>query len=134
MTFPLIAVAVDDDGAISSHAGRAQHWWVFAISSHTGDPELVWCLDLTTAGSLHEWHVRGDGNRHPLHAVDVAIAGSGGEGVTRRLAQRQTSLITTTEREPVAAVRKFFSGELPQGLPHDETQCLDPEKHGHHTA
>ena len=127
MTFPLIAVAVREDGTLSPHAGRAKHWQVYAMNGT--QPELVWELVLTESGCLHEWHVRGDGNRHPLHSVDIALAGSGGDGVTRRLAERGTQLVTTAESDPLQAVEKFLKGTLADSLPHDESECLNPEHH-----
>ena len=127
MSTPLIAVAVREDGTISPHAGRAIFWQVYAVE--TDQPEHVWDIILTEAGCLHEWHVRGDGNRHPLHSVDIAIAGSGGEGVTRRLAERYTELVSTTQMEPFQAVLDYLAGQLKPGGDHDETECLDPESH-----
>ncbi|GAB1257778.1 hypothetical protein NBRC116494_22800 [Aurantivibrio plasticivorans] len=127
MTTPLIAVATNEDGTVSPHAGRAETWKVYAVE---GDkPEHVWDIHVDPPGSLHEWHVRGDGNRHPVHGVDVAIAGSAGEGVTRRLAERDTQLVTTAEKNPEKAVIDYLEGNLAAGLPHEETECLDPEHH-----
>lgn len=125
MTVPLIAVAVLKNGRISPHAGRAVHWDVYTL---TEQPERVWSLHLTKDGCLHEWHVRGDGNRHPLHSVDVALCGSAGEGVTRRLAQRDTQLLTTAETDPLEAIAAYLAGTLPPAQPHDEAGCLDPEQ------
>ena len=119
----LIGVAVGDDGNIAPHAGRALKWMVYVVSDES-DTSLVWTLDLTKIGCLHEWHVRGDGNRHPLHYIDVAIAGSAGEGVIQRLSERNTELVTTTETSPLAAVEAYRAGKLAEGLPHDEQQCL----------
>ncbi|MCQ8106331.1 nitrogen fixation protein [Methylomonas sp. SURF-2] len=126
MTQKIIAVAVDQDGAIAAHAGRAAKWQVFA----TGESgvELAWTLDLTEFGGLHEWHVRGDGNRHPLHYVDVAIAASAGDGVIKRLAERNTELLTTRETSPLQAIAAYLAGKLTEGPPHDEQPCLK----GHH--
>jgi hypothetical protein len=121
----LIAVAVTVDGAVSPHAGRAMVWQVFVLASNPL-PQLVWTVCLTDAGSLHEWHVREDNTRHPLHAVDVAIVGSAGEGVTRRLQEKGIELVTTTESDPLKAVLGYLQGVLPDGLPHDEAACLDP--------
>lgn len=123
----IIAVAVDDDGNIAAHAGRASTWMVYVIEGEA-TAQLVWTLSLTKTGCLHEWHVRGDGNRHPLHSVDVAIAGSAGDGVIRRLAERNTELVTTTETEPLKAIAAYLTGNLAEGLPHDEQACLK----GHH--
>ena len=91
------------------------------------EPLLVWSIRLSKSGSLHEWHVRGNGERHPLHSVDVAICGSAGEGVTRRLAERDTQLLTTTETDPLKAIRDYLKGTLASGLPHEEAECLDPD-------
>lgn len=119
----LIAVAVGGDGGIAAHAGRASKWMVYAVGNDSG-VSLAWTLDLTDIGSLHEWHVRGAGDRHPLHYVDVAIAGSGGEGVKRRLFERNTVLLTTSETSPLKAVEAYGVGELAEGLAHEEQHCL----------
>ncbi|MBE9103274.1 NifB/NifX family molybdenum-iron cluster-binding protein [Vacuolonema iberomarrocanum] len=122
MAEQLIAVAVTNDGSIAAHAGRALQWQVYTVSD-TADPSLSWTLDLTRFGCLHEWHVRGDGNRHPLHFVDIAIAASAGEGVRRRLQQRETELLTTSEPNPEKAIAAYLSGNLPEGLPHEKVAC-----------
>lgn len=123
MNEKLVAVAVGEDGNIAPHAGRASRWLVFVVADDSG-ASLAWTLDLTDIGSLHEWHVRGDGDRHPLHYVDVAIAGSAGEGVKRRLFERNTELLTTIETTPLDAVEAYRVGELADGLPHEEQHCL----------
>ena len=80
MTEKLLAVAVTQDGTLAAHAGRALRWQVYVVPE-AADISLAWTLDLTKTGCLHEWHVRGEGDRHPLHFVDIAIAASAGEGV-----------------------------------------------------
>lgn len=125
MTTPLVAVAIQQDGTVSPHAGRALLWQVFAVEGAT--PEKVWELTLNDAGCLHEWHVRNDGNRHPLHSVDIAIAGSGGDGVKRRLGERDTNLVTTSETDPLKAVQNFLAGNLAAGAPHNDEDCLNPQ-------
>ena len=122
MTEKLIALAVGDDGNLAPHAGRALRWLVYVVSD-ASEPSLAWTLDLTDAGSLHEWHVRGDGNRHPLHYVDVVIAGSAGDGVKRNLLQRNTTLLTTVETLPLNALEAYRAGNLTEDLPHLEQQC-----------
>lgn len=129
MTNPLVAIAIDDDGQVSQHAGRASFWKVYTWTGEDGALEEVWTLSLTEAGCLHEWHVRGDGNRHPLHAVDVAIAGSGGEGVIRRLAERKTRLLATPVTDPDEALKRYRQGDLPDGAPHDEGSCGNEGPH-----
>lgn len=123
MNETLIAVAVEKDGNIAPHAGRASRWLVY-VAGNDAEASLAWTLDLTEIGSLHEWHVRGDGNRHPLHYVDVAIAGSAGDGVKRNLLDRNTKLHTTVETSPSKAVAAYLAGELVYGAPHEEQHCL----------
>ena len=123
MTEKLVAVAVTNDGSITPHAGRALRWMVYVVSDEA-EASLAWTLDLTDIGCLHEWHVRGDGNRHPLHFVDIAIAASAGEGVRRRLQQRNTELLTTIETNPDKAVEAYRTGNLVEGLPHEDQACL----------
>ncbi|MEM6522130.1 MAG: nitrogen fixation protein [Cyanobacteria bacterium P01_C01_bin.70] len=125
MTKKLVAVAVAKDGSIAPHAGRARQWRVYIVSDEV-DISLAWTLDLTNIGCLHEWHVQQDGNRHPLHDVDIAIAASAGEGVRQRLQQRDTELLTTAEANPDRAVADYWKGNLPAGLPHESQACLHP--------
>ena len=122
MTEKLIAVAVTDNDSIAPHAGRALQWKVYIVADET-ETSLAWTLDLTPVGCLHEWHVRGDGNRHPLHFVDIVLAASAGEGVRRRLQQRDTELLTTSEVDPEKAIAAYLDGNLPEGLPHEKMAC-----------
>jgi len=123
MAEKLVAVAVAKDGSIAPHAGRAMRWMVYVVADEA-DTSLAWMLDLTNTSCLHEWHVRGDGNRHPLHFVDIVIAASAGEGVRRRLQQRNTELLTTIETDPNKAVEAYRTGNLVEGLPHEDQACL----------
>ncbi|MFG6101714.1 nitrogen fixation protein [Leptothoe sp. EHU-05/26/07-4] len=127
MTEKLVAVAVAHDGTIAPHAGRALQWIVYVVADEV-NARLAWTLNLTDIGCLHEWHVRGDGERHPLHFVDIAIAVSAGEGVRRRLQQRNTELLTTTETNPDQAVTAYWMGDLAAGLPHEHQACLHPSE------
>lgn len=118
----LIAVAVDRDGRVAGHAGRAHRWRVFDVWPGA-EPEQAYDLELAEHACLHEWHVCAQPERHPLHTVDVAIAGSAGDGVIRRLGECGVSLLTTGEGDPLAAVRAFLADALPPGAPHDEHAC-----------
>lgn len=118
----LVAVAMDRDGRVAGHAGRAHRWRVFDVWPGEA-PEAAYTLQLDEHACLHEWHVCAQPERHPLHAVDVAIAASAGDGVTRRLAERGVALVTTSIGDPLAAVSGYLAGSLPEGLPHDEHAC-----------
>jgi len=128
MNSTLIAVAVEN-GTVSPHAGRALLWQVYVVTSAEDAPQHCWDIQLTDSGCLHEWHVRPDNQRHPLHHVDVAIAKSAGDGVIRRLAERNTLLLDTGETDPLLAVCDYIAGTLTPGAGHDAEECLDPEHH-----
>lgn len=122
-----VAVAVTEQGSIAGHAGRALQWQVFTVEDD--QINLAYTLHLEDHACLHEWHTAKSPERHPLHAVDVAIAGSGGEGVHRQLRQRDTVLVTTAEKDPLTAVRGYLDNSLPEGMPHDHSGCKS-ETHG----
>lgn len=128
MTQQLIAVAVRENGQISPHAGRALHWQVY-VADEQNRFSKAWEINLTETGCLHEWHVRNDNSRHPLHSVDVCLAGSAGEGVTQRLAERNTQLLDTAEKDPEGAVTHYLAGTLLPGKGHNAGECLHPEHH-----
>ncbi len=128
MESKLVAIATDDSGQVAPHAGRALLWHVYEITEGDSHPELAWEIRLTETGCLHEWHVSESPERHPLHSVDTAIAGSAGDGVIRRLAERGTELITTAEKAPLKAVIDYLEHSLKPGLPHAEQHCLNPEQ------
>ncbi|AJE23319.1 nitrogen fixation protein [Azotobacter chroococcum] len=118
----LIAVAVDRQGRVADHAGRAQRWEVFDVWPGQA-PVNIYAIELAEKAVLHHWHVTEYPERHPLHVVDLAIAATAGEGVIRRLGERGVSLLTTGESDPELAVKAFLAGDLPPGKPHDEHSC-----------
>lgn len=118
----LIAVAIDRSEKVAGHAGRAHRWRVFDVWPGEA-PDGAYTIELDEHACLHEWHVCQYPERHPLHSVDVAIAGSAGEGVIRRLGERGVTLLTTGESDPLRAVKAFLAGALPAGKPHDEHEC-----------
>lgn len=118
----LIAVAVTREGRVAEHAGRALSWRVYDLWPG-GEPACAYSIQLEGHACLHEWHVCDQPERHPLHAVDVAIAASAGDGVIRRLGERKVRLLTTGEPDPDRAVLGFLAGDLPPAAPHDEHRC-----------
>ena len=118
----LIAVALDRAGQVAGHAGRAHRWRVFDVWPGEA-PQGAYTIELDEHACLHEWHVCAQPERHPLHAVDVAIAASAGDGVTRRPGGRGVALHTTGEGDPERAVPAYLAGQLPPGAPHDEHSC-----------
>ena len=122
MSEQLFAVAVSEDGTLAGHAGRAKYWQVYTLDE--GELVWLWDINLTSVGSLHEWHVRDEkGSRHPLHGVNVAFARSAGEGVINNLAARNTLLITTDETDPMFAIERYLAGTLTHANDHEEDAC-----------
>ncbi|GAB3386672.1 NifB/NifX family molybdenum-iron cluster-binding protein [Azotobacter armeniacus] len=118
----LIAVAVDRQGRVADHAGRAQRWVVFDVWPGQA-PVHIYAIELEEQAVLHNWHVTDYPERHPLHGMDLAIAATAGEGVIRRLGERGVTLLTTGESDPEQAVKAWLANELPPGKPHDEHSC-----------
>lgn len=104
----MVAVAVTDEGAIAPQAGRALLWVVFDCPPDR-PPWEAYAIRLATESCLHVWHVQEDSERHPLHAVDILIAGSGGVRLQERLSDRGVDLILTQETSPLAAVLATLS-------------------------
>jgi len=129
----LIAVAVTEEGQISNHAGRSACWQVFDVWPERAEPVLIYRLALEEPSVLHTWHTQAYPERHPLHAVDVAIVMTAGEGVIRRLGERGVKLVTTSELDPLQAVKAYLKDALPEGPPHDEHTC-GGEGHQHDEA
>ncbi len=118
----LLAVAVTESGRIAGHAGRALHWEVYDLRPE--QPALhLYSLLLEDDSCLHEYHTGACPERHPLHGVDVVLAASAGEGVTRRLGERGVRLLTTAEGDPLQAIDAYRRQALPAGRAHDESGC-----------
>ena len=103
-----IAVTSQNFRTITPHAGRARRFLVYQVEPDQ-EPVEAERLDLPKEMALHEFH--GDGP-HPIHAVDVLIAGSFGEGFERRMAKRGIVAVMTEESDPVKAVKDFLAGTV----------------------
>ena len=120
------------DGTIGGpHAGAERCTGRSTLFLMQADIILAWTLDLTSAGCLHEWHVQGDGDRHPLHFVESLSLASAGEGrqATGFSNERQNSL-TIAEPDPVQAIAAYQTGGdvYQRGLPHEKNTLSYPLK------
>lgn len=118
----MIGVAIRSDGKIAGHAGRAHYWVIYDVWPER-EPVEVYTLELADDACLHEWHVQAFPERHPLHGLDVVIASSAGDGVIRRLQDRNVQCVTTAEENPLQAVLGFLAQKLTPGLPHKVHEC-----------
>ncbi len=118
----LIAIPVDEVYLIAEQAGRALRWNVY-FSEVKGQAQFGWQICLSQAGSLHEWHVRGEGDRHPLHYVDRVIVRSAGLGVVRRLQERDTLVCLTEQKCPEKALHEFLKGQVDTITEQQDLSC-----------
>ena len=103
-----IAIAVSDDSTrVSGHAGQARHWLLYdCLPGQTlPEPER---LELTKEQLPH--HFKDDGP-HPLHGVEILVAGSAGDGFLRHMAKWGAQVLLTGETDPALALQKVLQGE-----------------------
>ena len=111
----IIAVTSQNYRTVTPHAGKTRRFLVYEAAPDRV-PTEVERLDLPKDMSLHEFY--GDGP-HPLYAVDVVVAGSFGEGFSRRMRKRGVVAVTTKETDPLQAVKHFLAtpvGMLKQSI------------------
>jgi predicted Fe-Mo cluster-binding NifX family protein len=118
----LIAVASQNFRTVTGHAGKTRRFLVFDAAPCRA-PQEVDRLDLPKEMSIHEFKEKGP---HPLDAVNVVIAGSAGPGFISRMAARGVVAITTSETDPVTAIKNYLAGSMAPAAPHDH----DDEEEG----
>ena len=122
-----IAVCSQNFRTITGHAGKTRRFLVFT-SPPEGDLEEPERIDLPKEMSMHEFK----GGAHPVDDFDVLITASCGEGFIRKMSKRGVIVISTSETDPVVAVKTYLSGaELAPAEPHEHTHTYKPEKTTH---
>lgn len=109
-----IAITSQNWLTVTNHPGKTGRFRVFEAAPGSAPKELE-RIDLPAELTIHTW--RGDGP-HPLFEMDVIIAGSAGAGFINRLAAQGVKVVTTSERDPLAAIAGLLSGTLPPAAPH----------------
>lgn len=102
-----IAIASQNHRSVTAHVGRCRHFFIFDM-----DQEPIkspGSLDLDPEQVLHVWQE----GKHPLDGVSTVIAGSVGQGVADKLAQRGIHVLATPERDLGRVVDQFLDGTLP---------------------
>lgn len=116
-----IAIATHKDWSqVSGHAGQAREWLLFHCQSGLPLPEPQ-RITLTKEQLPHHFK---DHGRHPLHGVDLLIAGSAGDGFLRHMAGWGAQVLLTGETDPRAALLKVLAGEALPDTRFDVTTAL----------
>ncbi|MBW8471008.1 MAG: hypothetical protein K0M67_22300 [Thiobacillus sp.] len=116
-----VAIATHKDWSqVSGHAGQAREWLLFDCQSGQPLPEPQ-RIALTKEQLPH--HFKDDGP-HPLHGVDLLIAGSAGDGFLRHMAGWGAQVLLTGETDPRAALQKVLAGEVLPDTRFDVTTVL----------
>lgn len=115
-----IAVTSQNHKTITKHAGRCRNFWVFTIENkQIVDRQL---LELPKEQCFHDSPRHAT---HPLDNVDVLISAEMGQGLVRRLAEKDILGLVTTQTDPETAVTLYLQDVLPTVAPEDHS-------HGHH--
>jgi predicted Fe-Mo cluster-binding NifX family protein len=110
-----IAVTSQNFRTITGHAGKTRRFMVYTLSNK-GEWIETDRVDLPKEMSMHEFK----GGPHPVDAFDVVITESCGNGFIRKLAERGVTVLTTSETDPVTAVKTYAAGDaLPPAKPHE---------------
>ncbi|AWU97438.1 NifB/NifX family molybdenum-iron cluster-binding protein [Azospirillum ramasamyi] len=120
-----IAVGTKDFETIATHGGRTRRFLVYEAEAGS-DPVETGRIELAEEEVLH---LCGDGRPHPIDAVRVVITGSSGAGFVAHMKRRGIEPVTTTETDPVRAIRGWFAGTLD---PAPEPQHPHEHHDGHH--
>ncbi len=106
-----IAIATRGFATVSGHAGQAREWLVY--DCRPGEP-LPPPERITLAREQLPHHFQDDGP-HPLHGVEVVVAGSAGDGFVRHMGKWGAQVLLTGETDPDAALARILAGEaLPE--------------------
>ena len=105
---------------VSGHAGQAREWLLFDCQSDQPLPEPQ-RITLTKEQLPHHFK---DYGPHPLHGVDLLIAGSAGDGFLRHMAGWGAQVLLTGETDPRAALQKVLAGEALPDTRFDVTTTL----------
>jgi len=105
---------------VSGHAGKTHEWLLFDCQPDAPLPEPQRIV-LTKEQLPH--HFKDDGP-HPLHGVQVLIAGSAGDGFLRHMQSWGAEVLLTGETDPRAALQKVLAGEALPDTRFDVTTAL----------
>ena len=107
-----IAIATKDNWTrVSGHAGQTKDWLIFDCVPGQALPEPQ-RIQLSKEQLPHYFK---DDGPHPLHGVEIVVAGSAGDGYLCHMEKWGAKVLLTGEEDPNAALKKILNGEaLPE--------------------
>jgi predicted Fe-Mo cluster-binding NifX family protein len=124
-----IAIACDDQGALSTHFGRSAYFELFEVANG----KLV---GPSTRRERHECGEASHGHHGPSDALPddckVVLCGGMGSGAAGNFSSQgiQPIVVKNTSLRPVEVVEAFLAGHLEQGTIH--SCCHNQGTHHHH--
>lgn len=115
-----IAIATKDFQTVSGHAGQARDWLLYDCQPANSLPAPQQ-ISLTREQTPHHFQDEGP---HPLHGVDLVIAGSAGDGFVRHMAKWGAQVLLTSEQRPDVALLTILAGEALPDTRFDITTTL----------
>lgn len=116
-----IAIATRRDWTVvSGHAGQARDWLVFDCQPGTPQPPP----QRIQLGKEQLPHYFQDDGPHPLHGVEIMVAGSAGDGYVRHMQRWGATVLLTGETDPYRALEKILAGEALADTRFDITTTL----------
>ena len=112
-----IAVTSQNFRTITGHAGKTRRFLIYEVGDD-GTATEAERLDLPNGMAMHDHH----GPDHPLFdlGLDALVTGGAGNGFVQRMARNGIAVTTTSETDPLQAIRAVAAGQtLPAALPHE---------------
>lgn len=132
-----IAVTSQNFRTVTGHAGRARRFLIYDVQPGA-EPVEVERLDLPKDMAMHDFHGTGP---HPVDGVDVILSEGFGEGFGQRMAKRGILAVSTTQTDPVEAVKAYVAdlgtaapGGATCGCGHGHGHAHQHHHHHHHHA
>ena len=115
-----IAIATRHFETVSGHAGQTRDWLIYDCLPGQAIPQPI-RVALTKEQLPH--HFKDDGP-HPLHGVEIIVAGSAGDGYIRHMAKWGVQVLLTGETTPRSALERILSGDALPDTRFDPTTLL----------
>jgi predicted Fe-Mo cluster-binding NifX family protein len=118
-----IAVASQNQKAITGHIGHCRRFWLYEIADKTIQSKTL--LELSAEQSFHN---SSPDAPHPLDDVQVLISGGLGKNLARRLERKGIDVVVTQETDIEKAITAYLEGTLIR----EKAECNGHDDEHHH--